>query len=138
MRTDRQWGTKLGAIALISCSFAIAPLLTSPVSAQAVESQATAQNLIIHLQSIKARMYGAYWCPHCQAQREGFGSPNALVDAGIYVECAQGGPTRATPWLCTWNRIRAYPTWIINGERYEGVQSLERLAAISGFAGAVR
>jgi hypothetical protein len=137
MSNNCQWGVKLGAIALISCGFAIAPRFTAPVMAQEV-AQVTAQNLITHLQSINARMYGAHWCPHCQAQRELFGSANVLVNAGIYVECAQGGPTRATPWLCTWNRIRAYPTWIINGERYEGVQSLERVAAISGFAGAVR
>ena len=29
--------------------------------------------------------------------------------------------------------VRAYPTWVINGEKYEGVLSLERLADLSKF-----
>ncbi len=29
--------------------------------------------------------------------------------------------------------VRAYPTWMIGGNRYEGVMSLERLAELSGF-----
>ena len=29
--------------------------------------------------------------------------------------------------------VRAYPTWMIGGKRYEGVMSLERLAELSGF-----
>ena len=32
--------------------------------------------------------------------------------------------------------MRAYPTWVINGEKYEGVQSLERLAELSKFRSA--
>ncbi|MGB0561930.1 MAG: hypothetical protein ACPGVO_09010 [Spirulinaceae cyanobacterium] len=97
-----------------------------------------AEALIEHLQSINARMYGAYWCPHCHEQRALFGESESgeddrLVDAEIYVECAKGGPTRATPWLCQLYRIRAYPTWIIEGEDYVGVHSLAELAEISGF-----
>ena len=29
--------------------------------------------------------------------------------------------------------MRAYPTWVINGEKYEGVMSLDRLAELSRF-----
>ena len=29
--------------------------------------------------------------------------------------------------------MRAYPTWVINGEKYEGVLSLDRLAELSKF-----
>jgi len=29
--------------------------------------------------------------------------------------------------------VRAYPTWIIGGQKYEGVMSLERLAELSKF-----
>ena len=29
--------------------------------------------------------------------------------------------------------VRAYPTWIINGQKHEGVLSLERLAELSKF-----
>jgi hypothetical protein len=29
--------------------------------------------------------------------------------------------------------VRAYPTWIIGGQKYEGVMSLDRLAELSQF-----
>ncbi|HUG35822.1 MAG TPA: hypothetical protein VML54_02660 [Candidatus Limnocylindrales bacterium] len=29
--------------------------------------------------------------------------------------------------------VRAYPTWMIDGRKHEGVVSLERLADLSGF-----
>ena len=35
--------------------------------------------------------------------------------------------------LCEKVPVRAYPTWVINGEKYEGVMSLERLAELSRF-----
>ncbi|MEL6131541.1 MAG: hypothetical protein AAFR30_16775 [Cyanobacteria bacterium J06628_4] len=35
--------------------------------------------------------------------------------------------------LCNTVGISAYPTWVINGEYYLGVQSLRRLAIMSGF-----
>ena len=35
--------------------------------------------------------------------------------------------------LCEKVPVRAYPTWVINGEKYEGVMSLERLADLSKF-----
>jgi hypothetical protein len=35
--------------------------------------------------------------------------------------------------LCEKVPVRAYPTWVINGEKYEGVLSLDRLAELSKF-----
>ena len=32
--------------------------------------------------------------------------------------------------------MHAYPTWVINGEKYEGVMSLDRLAELSKFRSA--
>ncbi|MBI4391402.1 MAG: hypothetical protein HY575_05905 [candidate division NC10 bacterium] len=51
-----------------------------------------------------------------------------------YVECDPRG-AGARPDLCDRLAIRRYPTWIIGGERYEGVLSLDRLAEASGFPG---
>jgi hypothetical protein len=31
--------------------------------------------------------------------------------------------------------VRRYPTWLIAGQRYEGVLSLDELTGASGFAG---
>ena len=42
-----------------------------------------------HLKSRGSVMYGAYWCPHCQHQKELFGKEAwALID---YVECSPKG-----------------------------------------------
>jgi protein-disulfide isomerase len=37
------------------------------------------------------------------------------------------------PALCDRLRIKAYPTWFINGKRYEGVLSFDRLADLTDF-----
>jgi hypothetical protein len=33
--------------------------------------------------------------------------------------------------------VRSYPTWVIGGQKYEGVMSLERLAELSKFRYAI-
>jgi hypothetical protein len=35
--------------------------------------------------------------------------------------------------LCEKVPVRAYPTWVIDGQKYEGVMSLDRLAELSKF-----
>lgn len=70
-------------------------------------------------------MYGAEWCPHCQAQKALFGDTFKLIP---YVECPENEK------LCLDKGVRGYPTWITaDGTKYEGEQSLEKLAEISGF-----
>ncbi len=77
-------------------------------------------------------MYGAYWCPHCHYQKDMFGSVfNLYIN---YIECDPRG-YKAKPDLCKAVRIEAYPTWEIKGKLYPGVQSLEELAALSGYQG---
>ena len=49
-----------------------------------------------------------------------------------YVECDSKGINPRLD-LCEKVPVRAYPTWVINGEKYEGVMSLERLADLSKF-----
>ncbi len=68
--------------------------------------------------------YGAYWCQHCKDQREMFGSSYKFIN---YVECDSNGEN-ARPELCQQAAITGYPTWIINGQRFEGVQQFETLA----------
>ncbi|MDA1197082.1 MAG: hypothetical protein O2779_03910 [Nanoarchaeota archaeon] len=75
--------------------------------------------------------YGAYWCPHCAAQKEMFKGSITLVD---YVECSlpnRGGETE----ICAQEQIESYPTWeFADGGRVTGTQSFETLAAKSGCA----
>lgn len=84
-----------------------------------------------HLSATGAKMYGAYWCPHCAAQKEYFGAAAGQLP---YVECDPEG-FNAQPDLCQAEGIEAYPTWIIDGQRYLGSQTLGKLARLSGLEG---
>jgi hypothetical protein len=49
------------------------------------------------------------------------------------VECNPTGDHRTLDERCVQAGVRAYPTWMIDGQKYEGVLSLERLAELSKF-----
>lgn len=73
-----------------------------------------------------AVMYGAYWCPHCQAEKKSFGDSFKFVN---YVECTE------ETQKCLDEKIESYPTWIFaDGRRLVGEQGIEKLAAESGCA----
>ena len=86
-------------------------------------------NLAEHLQATGARMYGAFWCPHCENQKELFGK---AVDLVPYVECDPEGKDSQAQ-LCQEKEIPGYPTWEINGKFYVGGRSLKELAQLSDF-----
>jgi uncharacterized membrane protein len=88
------------------------------------------RGLAAHLTKIDAKFYGASWCPHCQQQKEMFGSS---VDRVPYIECSPGGPRAPVAQICKDARIESYPTWIINGQRYDGTQTLQALAQFSDY-----
>jgi hypothetical protein len=76
----------------------------------------------------EAKFYGAFWCPHCQDQKNKFGGQDELLaEKGVYIECSN--PDRSQNELCTEEGIESYPTWEINGERFSGVLELEALAS---------
>lgn len=67
----------------------------------------------------KIIMYGAYWCPHCQAQKKLLGDSPYIP----YVECT------VEIKKCQDLGINSYPTWIdANGKRYNGQLSLDQLS----------
>lgn len=68
-------------------------------------------------------MYGAYWCPHCQAQKKLFGDSFKYIP---YVECTQQEK------LCIEKKIDGYPTWIANdGNRYSGELTFQKISEIT-------
>lgn len=68
-------------------------------------------------------MYGAYWCPHCQAQKKLFGDSFQYVP---YVECTQQTD------LCLEKKIEGYPTWIASDSaRFPGQLTLEKISEIT-------
>jgi uncharacterized membrane protein len=86
-----------------------------------------------HLTKIGAKMYGAWWCPHCHEQKQLFGK-EAFKEID-YIECAPDGKNSQTN-LCVKTDIKSYPTWQIKGKIEAGVKSLEKLADLSGYQGA--
>jgi thiol-disulfide isomerase/thioredoxin len=71
-----------------------------------------------------AVMYGASWCPHCQAQKEMFGTAFSKVK---YVECEE------EKQKCADEEITGLPTWkFADGSRLEGKQEFKVLADKAG------
>jgi len=71
-----------------------------------------------------AVMYGAYWCGHCQSQKEIFGTSFAKVN---YVECTEDEQA------CNDAGITGYPTWkFADGTSLPGAQQFSTLAGKTG------
>lgn len=72
-----------------------------------------------------AVFYGAFWCPHCQAQKKMFGSSVKLLP---YVECSTADGKNQTQ-VCIDKKIASYPTWeFTDGSRLTGEIPLAQLA----------
>lgn len=90
-------------------------------------------SLAQHLKQIDAKMYSAFWCPHCHDQKQLFGKEAFRVIN--YVECAPEGKNPQVE-LCQKSGLKGYPTWEINGKLLEGgAKPLDELATASGYSG---
>ncbi len=77
----------------------------------------------------KVTMYGAFWCPHCQAQKKEFGSSFKYVD---YTECSLPDGKSQTE-ICIVKNITGYPTWEFkDGSRIDGQTSFAVLSDKTG------
>ncbi len=76
-----------------------------------------------------AKFYGAFWCPHCQAQKKMFGNSEKLLP---YVECSlPDGKTQTQE--CIDAKSQQYPTWeFADGSRVTGEQQPQVLAEKTG------
>ena len=83
--------------------------------------------LATQLQTLDAKMYGAYWCSHCYDQKETLGKQ--AFSKIQYVECSADGKDSQTK-LCKARKVPGYPTWEIAGELYPGEQDLEELEGV--------
>lgn len=82
------------------------------------------------LKSSGATFYGAFWCPHCKAQKAMFGTSVQYLP---YVECSTPDGSGQTQ-ICIDKKIASYPTWILaDGTRLpvesEAGVSLQTLSA---------
>src|SRR6266852_4176107 len=77
------------------------------------------------LTSKGAKMYGAWWCPHCAEQKEDFGFAFQYVN---YTECSLKDK-RVETEQCKQAGIKNFPTWqFADGSRVEGPQPLAVLS----------
>ncbi|MEL6331976.1 MAG: vitamin K epoxide reductase family protein [Cyanobacteria bacterium J06626_26] len=86
-----------------------------------------------HLKEVDAKMYGAYWCPHCFDQKQLFGQEAKKYMP--YIECADDGADSQTALCQSVPEITGFPTWEVNGQFLPGTQSLATLAEASGYQG---
>ncbi len=93
-------------------------------------SNANAIGLAEHLRKTGAKLYTAYWCPHCHNQKERFGK-EAVSQLDV-IECDRRGVNPQTQ-LCLDKKIKGYPTWEIGGKFYGGNRTLENLAELSKY-----
>ena len=68
-------------------------------------------------------MYGMDWCKYCQSQKEIFGKSFEYV---TYINCDK------SRFACDEAGVTGYPTWVIDGNDYGGVQQLYKLAQLTG------
>ncbi len=75
-----------------------------------------------------AKMYGAYWCPHCKEQKEAFGNSWKYVN---YIECSESDGSQTQE--CAAAGIKGYPTWeFADGSRESGLMTFNELSAKTG------
>ena len=75
-----------------------------------------------------AKMYGAYWCPHCADQKEILGKSYRFV----YVECGVPG-SHAESEQCKALGVKVFPTWRFpDGKLTPGVFQVQELSDRTG------
>ena len=90
------------------------------------------KGLAAHMDEVGTKMYGAFWCPACEHQKDLFGASAHRIP---YVECSPAGRNGPVASTCLAAGIRSYPTWIIKGQRHVGVLTPASLADRTGFGG---
>ena len=91
------------------------------------KSSARAYAVGLRLQALDAKMFGAFWCSHCNNQKQELGAQ--VVGLFKYVECDKDGANTDFK-LCRDSKIAGYPTWEIKGNFYPGEKDLGELEAL--------
>jgi glutaredoxin len=86
-----------------------------------------------YLTKTGAKMYGAYWCPHCHEQKQLFGKQ--AWEQVNYIECAADAVKKPQPKVCDRAGIKGFPTWSIDGKNDPGVKTLAQLAKQTHYKG---
>jgi glutaredoxin len=124
----------VGLLGLGGAASADQPVAPSGRAAPAVVSVSSPAKIALaeHLSRTGARVFTAYWCPHCHDQKEAFGEEAAAKLQVI--ECAEDGAKSQTA-LCKQQGVQGYPSWQIKGVLDSGVKPLNTLADLSRYTG---
>ena len=87
------------------------------------------ERLAKHLSDNSMVLYGSGLSAETKAQKDLFGDAFAGID---YVDCDVTANS-SNPDECLGQNITVYPTWVYNGEKFEGEQTLSELAKITDF-----
>lgn len=71
----------------------------------------------------KSTLYIRAGCPYCDEQKEIFGESVEYLNI---IDCME------EPAACTTEAIAVVPTWVIDGEKIVGVQSIAKLKELTG------
>jgi uncharacterized membrane protein len=116
----------VGVAAILALHLQYAGVFGEPPQAEDPMARALAE----HLVTSGAKMYGAFWCPHCQQQKAMFGrSANRLP----YIECSPNGQNGPIAEECRKEGINSYPTWVIDGKHMEEVMTPQKLSELTHF-----
>jgi len=98
--------------------------ITAPTTTEVTEEE-NLDDFAKCLTEKEVKVYGA----NMHNNKELFGDSWQYV---TYIECAVEGQPQVQTAACTVAGISGYPTWIINGDKYPGEQTLVNLAKLSG------
>lgn len=103
---------------------AVVGLMSFAIIKQTVKSDPKVDAFAQCLTDHGAKMYGAWWCPHCKKQKELFGKS---FDKVKYIECSDPGSNEMNQ-TCKSAGIQGFPTWEFkDGTRVSGEVKLEDL-----------
>ena len=101
------------------------PVVITEVDSSEVDNTQIAQCLT----NSGVKLYGAYWCSHCNNQKKMFGDAEKYI---TYVECDAKGEN-GDPDACSEAGITAYPTWIsATNEKLTGSRDPQTVAEWAG------
>jgi len=103
----------------------ISPAITTVSSKQKI-------NFAKYLSDNNIVMYSAYWCPHCNDQKQLFGKK--AVEELTIIECAKDGKNNKYKF-CQAKGIEGFPSWEINNQIYSGTMNLNELAEMTNYDG---
>ncbi len=113
----------------------IAIVILMRVVVRATKSSGTYDTFAQCLVEKGTKFYGAFWCPHCQAQERALdASRQKLAAIGLYTECSTPDGKEQTQ-ICIDKGVESYPTWIFaDGTKLTGEKTVAELSEKTGCA----